>query len=52
MKEILLCKYGELALKGLNRPFFENMLIREIKARLAPLGRFGVTRAQSTIDPG
>ena len=49
MKEILLCKYGELALKGLNRPFFENMLIREIKARLAPLGRFGVTRAQSTI---
>ena len=49
MKEIILCKYGELALKGLNRPHFEGMLVRELKSRLAALGNFAVTRAQSTV---
>ena len=26
MKEILLCKYGEIILKGANRRYFEDML--------------------------
>ena len=49
MKEIFLCKYGELALKGLNKGQFESALIKEIKYRIAPFGKFEVKRAQSTI---
>ena len=49
MKEIFLCKYGELALKGLNKGQFESALVKEIKYRIAPLGKFTVKRAQSTI---
>lgn len=49
MKEIFLCKYGELALKGLNKGQFESALIKEIKTRIAPYGKFEVKRAQSTI---
>ncbi len=34
MKEILLIKYGEIILKGLNRSHFEDMLVRNIKKAL------------------
>ncbi len=49
MKEIFLCKYGEIALKGLNKSHFESALSKEIKGRLSRHGSFTVTRAQSTI---
>ena len=49
MKEILLCKYGEIVLKGANRKSFEDMLSREMKKRAACYGNFDVYRAQSTI---
>ncbi len=49
MKEIILCKYGEIALKGLNRRFFENLLIKELSHRLSQLGDFQVYASQSTI---
>ena len=49
MKEIILCKYGEIILKGANRPEFEGALTRELKRRLAPYGRFSVRRAESTV---
>lgn len=49
MKEIILIKNGELALKGLNRRSFEDVLIKNIKAQLQGCGSFSVTRAQSTI---
>ena len=48
-KEILLCKYGEIVLKGANRKSFEDMLSREMKKRAASYGRFDIYRAQSTI---
>ena len=48
MKELVLVKYGEMALKGLNKRTFEDMLIKNIKRRLKPLGRFQMTSAQST----
>ncbi|MBE6610824.1 MAG: tRNA 4-thiouridine(8) synthase ThiI [Ruminococcaceae bacterium] len=53
MKEIFLCKYGEIALKGLNKSQFEAMLVKEIKRRINEYGKFSVSRAQSTIyvDP-
>ena len=34
--EIILAKYGELALKGLNRNTFEDILMKNIKRRLKP----------------
>ena len=49
IKEILLCKYGEIVLKGANRKSFEDMLSREMKKRAACYGKFDVYRAQSTI---
>lgn len=53
MKEIILIKNGELALKGLNRSSFEDKLIKNIKHRISDLGNFEFTKSQSTImvDP-
>ncbi len=54
MKEIILLKDGELALKGLNRRTFEDILIKNIRQRLRyGVGEFKFTRAQSTtiIEP-
>ena len=49
MKEIILVKYGEIALKGLNKSTFEDMLQKNIKRRLKCFGNFGFFRRQSTI---
>ncbi|MBQ2774683.1 MAG: tRNA 4-thiouridine(8) synthase ThiI [Clostridia bacterium] len=49
MKEVILIKNGELALKGLNRRTFEDMLMANMRRRLADLGKFTFTPAQSTI---
>lgn len=49
MKEVILMKNGEIALKGLNRGSFEDILIKNCKKRLAPLGSFKFSKAQSTI---
>ncbi|MCQ2491361.1 MAG: tRNA 4-thiouridine(8) synthase ThiI [Ruminococcus sp.] len=48
MKEIVLVKYGEMVLKGLNKKTFEDMLTKNIKRRLKSLGHFQLTSAQST----
>ncbi len=49
MKEIILAKYGEIALKGLNKHTFEDTLIKNIRYGLKSIGQFGISRAQSTI---
>ncbi len=50
MKEVLLIKNGELALKGLNRGTFEDILVKNMKRRLlASVGKFRFTKSQSTI---
>lgn len=49
MKEIILVKLGEIALKGLNRRTFEDILIKNIKRKIYKYGKFEVTSAQSTI---
>lgn len=49
MKEVLLCKYGELILKGANRSYFEGLLLRELKERVKRAGNFDIYKAQSTI---
>ena len=47
--DLILLKYGEIALKGLNRPLFEQKLIDNIASATAPIGKFSIKRAQSTI---
>lgn len=49
MREVILLKYGELILKGLNRPQFEHKLLKSIKGALRGCGQFSVTQAQSTV---
>ena len=49
MKEIVLIKLGEIALKGLNRFSFEDALKKNIKSALYGAGYFKVKIAQSTI---
>lgn len=49
MKEIILIKNGEIALKGLNRGTFEDILIKNIKRRIKSLGEFSYLKSQSTI---
>lgn len=47
--DIILLKYGEIALKGLNRPVFEKKLVDNVASAVSSLGKFSVRRAQSTI---
>lgn len=49
VKEVIMAKYGEIALKGLNKHTFEDLLIKNIKRKLNRFGRFEYTRNQSTI---
>ena len=53
MKEIILCKYGEIVLKGLNKKQFEVLMLKQIARRVAAFGHFNITSAQSVayIEP-
>ena len=43
---VLLVRYGEIHLKGLNRPYFERLLIRNMKHALKPFEEVCITRGQ------
>jgi thiamine biosynthesis protein ThiI len=49
MKEVILIKDGEIALKGLNRNSFEETLMKNIRRRIKSLGKWNIRKAQSTI---
>lgn len=49
MKEIILIKNGELALKGLNRSTFEDVLVKNLKYRIKKCGPCEIKKSQSTI---
>ena len=49
MHDMILLKQGEIVLKGLNKRYFEQKLLQNVKRRLAPLGVFRVDCTQSTI---
>ncbi len=49
MQEVIMVKYGEIALKGLNKNTFEDMLVKNIRRRLRAAGEFEYSRRQSTI---
>ena len=49
MHEIILCKLGEIVLKGLNRHSFEMKLMSNIRRRTQRYGKFQIYSRQSTI---
>ena len=49
ISEVILCKYGEIVLKGANRQNFESSLIKELRRRASPYGEFKISCRQSTI---
>lgn len=49
MKRVILVRYGEILLKGLNRPVFENKLISNIKRAIHKLGKVRVNKSQARI---
>lgn len=49
IREVLLIKNGELALKGLNRGTFEAVLLKNLRHALKPLGKFDLRKAQSAV---
>lgn len=48
-KTIILVRYGEIALKGLNRPIFEEKLVNNIKKSLYGLGKIEIIRSQARV---
>ena len=49
IKEVILCKFGEVVLKGANRQNFESALIKELRRRASPHGTFKIYFKQSTV---
>lgn len=49
MDEIILIKNGELALKGLNRSTFEEVMLKNLRYRLRAVGNFTLRKAQSAV---
>lgn len=49
MKEIILAKYGEIILKGGNRPKFESILMKNIKNSLRNVTETNIRLAQATV---
>ena len=49
MKRQILVRYGEIILKGMNRPVFENMLVKNIKKALEDECPLKIHWAQATI---
>jgi len=46
---VILIKYGEIHLKGLNRPFFENMLVKNVKRALTDFGNAEVIKGEGRL---
>ena len=49
MTELLLVKYGEIALRGKNRPIYENMLAATIRKVAAKAGKYFVKKEQGRL---
>ena len=47
--EVILCKFGEVILKGANRQTFESGLVKELRRRASPYGEFNIYFKQSTV---
>ena len=48
-REVILLKFGEVVLKGLNRSYFESLLIKDTKNRLRKFGKYSYNSIQSVL---
>lgn len=49
MQNVLLAKYGEIALRGKNRHLIENALLKTIEKNLATIGEYSVSKEQGRV---
>ena len=49
MKEVILCKYGEVILKGANRSDFEAKMLKQLRQRATRIGNYKIYYSQSTV---
>ncbi len=49
MYRAFLIKYGEIGLKGKNRGYFEDCLVKQVRHVLAPLGEYHVAKEQGRV---
>jgi len=49
VKKMVLVRYGEIILKGYNRPVFEDALVTNIRKAIEKEGQVNITKAQATI---
>ncbi len=49
MKKVILIRYGEIILKGLNRPLFEDKLVKNIRRAVYGLGEVDILNSQGRI---
>ena len=49
MKKMVLVRYGEIILKGYNRPVFEDALVGNIRKAIEKEGEVKISKAQATI---
>ena len=47
--QVILCKFGEVVLKGANRQNFESAIVKELRRRARPYGAFNIYFKQSTV---
>ncbi len=48
-KEVILCKYGEVILKGANRSDFEAKMLKQLRLRAKRIGSYKIYYSQSTV---
>lgn len=48
-KEVILCKYGEVILKGANRSDFEAKMLKQLRLRAKRIGNYKIYYSQSTV---
>jgi thiamine biosynthesis protein ThiI len=49
MDNVIIIRYAEIHLKGLNRPYFEKALVRNVESALAPIKGAVVRRGESRV---
>lgn len=49
MEKIIMVRFSEIILKGLNRKYFENMLMENIREAISGMGKFEISKSQAII---
>lgn len=49
MEKVLIIRYGEISLKGLNRPYFENTLLKNVRRSIKHIGDMKVYKSHGRL---